>query len=97
LDLKSARPATELAVLPLTTRPTMRVARCLVAVWPGGNCLRRCLLLGNRLRKLDPVLRIGVRRDEHDQFAAHSWLEIDGRTLDPSASAFHVLAAPRAR
>ena len=36
------------------------------------------------------VLRIGVRRDESG-FTAHSWLEIDGRTLDPESARYATL------
>lgn len=96
LDLASAEPAGAPAVLPRWSRPAVRVSHALVAVWPGGSCLRRCLLVGHRLRALDPVLRIGVRRDGDRRFAAHSWLEIGGRCLDPSAADFPALAAPGA-
>ncbi len=95
LDLASGEPAGEPAVLPRWSRPAVRVSHAVVAVWPGGSCLRRCLLVGHRLRTLDPVLRIGVRRDGA-RFAAHSWLEIDGKSLDPTATDFPVLAAPGA-
>ncbi|MPZ79822.1 MAG: lasso peptide biosynthesis B2 protein [Actinophytocola sp.] len=91
-DLDSAAPpATEQAVLPRRTKPAVSASRFMVASWPAGNtCLRRCLLIGHRLRDLSPVLRIGVRRDDAG-FLAHSWLEIDGRTLDPSAADFATL------
>lgn len=94
LDLTSADPAAGPAVLPRWTRPAIRVSHVVVGLWPGGSCLRRCLLVGHRLRELDPVLRIGVRRDGGHRFAAHSWLEIDGGSLDPTAGDFAVLAAP---
>ena len=57
----------------------------------GDTCLRRCLLLGQRLRRLDPVLRIGVRRDEPGAFQAHSWLKISGRSLDIGSADFETL------
>ncbi|MGH3520977.1 MAG: lasso peptide biosynthesis protein [Haloechinothrix sp.] len=40
-----------------------------------------------------PVLRIGVRRDPDGVFSAHSWLEFQGRTLDPTASEFAALGS----
>ncbi|PXY32791.1 hypothetical protein BAY60_07205 [Prauserella muralis] len=94
-DLDSAAPpAAEPAVLPRRTRAAVRAAQLVLARWPAGDtCLRRCLLLGHRLRRLRPVLRIGVKRDAAGEFSAHSWLEIDGRTLDPSASAYAPLGA----
>ncbi|WP_228713618.1 lasso peptide biosynthesis B2 protein [Prauserella endophytica] len=93
-DLDSAAPpARERAVLPRRTRPAVVATRLVAACWPAGDtCLRRCLLIGHRLRELDPVLRIGVRRED-GAFFAHSWLEIGGRSLDPGASAFATLGA----
>ncbi len=87
-DLESAAPAaTERAVLPRNTRPAVLAACVVAARWPAGDtCLRRCLLIGHRLRRLGPVLRIGVRRDATGEFAAHSWLEIAGRTLDTESA-----------
>jgi len=95
LDLRSATPpALEPVVLPRNARPAMWAARAVTSRWPAGDtCLRRCLLAGHRLRALDPVLRIGVKRDENGVFAAHSWLEIDGRSLDPAAAEYAVLGS----
>jgi hypothetical protein len=60
--------------------------------WPfGDTCLRRCLLVGVALRRLHPVLRIGVRRDEAGVVRAHSWLEIDGQALEAGVDVFEVL------
>ncbi|MGH3933153.1 MAG: lasso peptide biosynthesis protein, partial [Pseudonocardiaceae bacterium] len=56
-------------------------------------CLRQCLLIGHRLRRLGPVLRIGVKRDANGVFCAHSWLEVEGSTLDPTAAEFAVLGS----
>jgi len=91
-DLRSADPpATQRAVLPRNTRTPVYACQYAVAHWPPGNtCLRRCLVLGRRLRHLGPVLRIGVRRDE-GLFVAHSWLEINGRTLDPESARYATL------
>lgn len=55
--------------------------------WPFGNtCLRRALVLGHRIRRLDPVLVIGVRHGEDGQLAAHAWLVVGDIALDPLAS-----------
>lgn len=93
LDLDSAAPpATERAVLPRRMRTPVRACCAVVRVWPAGDtCLRRCLVLGRRLRALDPVLRIGVRRLASGEFSAHSWLEVDGRTLDAGAADYLTL------
>lgn len=91
LDLRSAAPpATEHVVLPRRTRTAVLACTYAVARWPlGGTCLRNCLVLGHRLRMLDPVLRIGVRRD--GELSVHSWLEIAGRTLDATAVQYATL------
>ncbi|MCT2585754.1 lasso peptide biosynthesis B2 protein [Actinophytocola sp. S1-96] len=88
-DLDSGDPpATGPAVLPGRARTAIRACSAATRRWRHGDtCLRRCLLVGNRLRHLSPVLRIGVRRDG-DGILAHSWLEVDGRTLDPTAVDF---------
>jgi len=57
--------------------------------WPfGDTCLRRALILGFFIRRVDPVLVIGVRRDETGKIAAHAWLVVAGTTLDPSATRY---------
>ena len=95
LDLDSGAPsATTPAVLPRRTRHAVRGSLLAVAHWPAGDtCLRRCLLLGHRLRELGPVLRIGVGRAPDGAFTAHSWLELDGATFDPTAAGFAVLGS----
>jgi hypothetical protein len=91
-DLDSAAPAaTEPAVLPGSARTALRACSAVTRRWPAGDtCLRRCLVAGHRLRRLSPVLRIGVRRDASG-LLAHSWREIDGCTLDPTAAGFATL------
>lgn len=93
-DLRSAAPpATDQVILPRRTRTAVLACAYAVAVWPAGDtCLRRCLVLGRRLRMLDPVLRIGVRRD--GELVVHSWLEIGGRTLDATAGQYATLGTP---
>lgn len=46
------------------------------------GCLRRSLVLGRLLRHHDPVMRIGVGRDEDGQFGAHAWIELGGHALE---------------
>jgi hypothetical protein len=54
--------------------------------WPfGDTCLRRALILGQRIRQLDPMLVIGIRHDEHGKLAAHAWLTVGGVALDALA------------
>ena len=72
-------------VLPGWARRPARATAVVLAHRPfRDTCLRRCLVLGSRLRGLHPVLRIGVRRSGTGRWEAHSWLEVDGRALDPS-------------
>lgn len=69
-------------------RDVDRVARR----WPfGDTCLRRCLVLGALLRQLGPTLVIGVRRNEVSAVVAHSWLEFDGRSIDPASVSYAVM------
>lgn len=94
IDVDNATaPGPDPAVLPRWAATPVRACLAVAARWPAGDtCLRRCLLVGHRLRALGPVLRIGVRRDEAGAFGAHAWLELDGRTLDASAGGFTALA-----
>lgn len=53
----------------------------LYRVWPRRDaCLRRGLVLGWRIRKAQPTLRIGVKR-ENGTIRAHAWIEVDGRVI----------------
>ena len=83
-------------VLSKQERAGVRAARMVVARWPAGDtCLRQCLLIGHRLRKHDPVLRIGVRRNARGEFQAHSWLEFGGHAWDPQAAEYAALGSAR--
>lgn len=57
------------------------------------NCLERSLALCWLLhrRGIDAELRLGVRRDPED-LAAHAWVEIGGRALDPSSDRYAAFA-----
>jgi hypothetical protein len=60
--------------------------------WPFGNtCLRRALVLGQRIHRLDPTLVIGVRHDDSGALAAHAWLVVAGVSLDPLATQYEEL------
>jgi hypothetical protein len=91
LELDAVDQAHRTAVLPRWTAPTLRATDRVMRHWPWGDtCLRRSLVLGHRLRRLSPVLRLGVRSgDERPE--AHAWLELSGGTLDPDAATFEPL------
>lgn len=62
--------------------------------WPfGDTCLRLALVSGRRLRKLGPMLRVGVTKQD-GELKAHAWLEIDGVSLDPAAPQLFAVLAP---
>ncbi len=79
----------------LTSERAMRTARAVNRVnarWPwGGTCLRRSLVLGRLLADLSPTLVLGVRRDDAGEIAAHAWLEVGGRSIDPDSAMYAVL------
>ncbi len=47
------------------------------------------------MRRLDPVLRIGVAKHE-GEVKAHAWLEIGGLSLDPGSVDFAPVESVRA-
>ena len=65
----------------------------MVSIWPFGNtCLRRALVMGNRLAEFEPELVLGVRpNSEASRFDAHAWVRIGTVDLDPLASDYSVL------
>lgn len=80
--------------LPSSARVSFWAVDQVMRRWPWGDtCLRRCLVLGQRIRRMDPVVRIGVRTTGDGSFAVHSWLQVNGRALDSGAGAFHPLKA----
>jgi hypothetical protein len=86
LDLRPVQANHEL--LPIESLPAVaqRQLRCtwkVADVWPfsEGPCLRRALVGGHLVRRLDPAIRLGVIGDA-DTMSAHAWLEIDGRPLE---------------
>lgn len=66
----------------------LRLVSTVMKRWPvDGTCLRHSLVAGHRLRALSPLLRIGVARADAG-FAAHAWLEISGRSVDPTSARY---------
>lgn len=62
------------------------------AHWPfDSTCLRRALVLGHRIRRLSPILMIGVRNDDSGALTAHAWLVVSGIALDPQAAHYEAL------
>lgn len=89
-----AAPKPQIDKLPPWAAHRYRVVDHLMSRWPvEGACLRQSLVLGNRLRDLHPVLKLGVRMDD-GVIKAHAWLEIDGRSLD--ATSHHFVELPTA-
>lgn len=75
-----------------TTR--LRVVRTVMSRWPvDGTCLRHSLVAGQRIRALQPQLRLGVSRGGAG-VVAHAWLEVDGRSLDASSDRYLPLLPP---
>lgn len=70
-------------VLPGWTQRRLRAVEVVFRFWPwgkNGDCLRRSLVTGYRLRTLEPVLRFGVRR-ANGTVLAHAWIEVRGVAL----------------
>jgi hypothetical protein len=71
--------------LPNWAKLRLRAVHRVMRHWPfGDTCLRQALVAGQRLRKLHPVLQVGVAKDD-GVVKAHAWLQIDGISLDPAA------------
>jgi hypothetical protein len=76
------------ATLPLWAVRRLAVVQAVMRHWPiDGVCLRESLVAGQRLRRLDPVMKVGVKRGAAGVMA-HAWLQIDGIDLDPAAIEF---------
>lgn len=74
-------------IMPPWVRRQVKATARILRHWPWGDtCLRSALIIGHRVRALDPVLRVGVARVE-GEVRAHAWLEISGVRLDPFGSA----------
>lgn len=55
------------------------------------NCMRRCLALKQLLqqKRIYPQLHIGVKFDDDQTLAAHSWLSLHGNLINDSAENIH--------
>ena len=94
LDLTDPTPpaAVQAELPPWAARRVTAVDRVLRR-WPfGDTCLRRCLVLGRRLDRLQPVLRIGPLRGPSGALTGHAWLEVGGRPLGEAATTTLVVA-----
>lgn len=77
-------------VLPGWVELRLRAVDLVFKAWrfgPAGDCLRRSLVTGHLLRDLEPVLRLGVRRDG-PQVRAHAWIEVRGVAIDSDPTAY---------
>lgn len=63
------------------------------ALFLGASCLPRSLVLWRLLRARGAVIRLGVAHPALQGFAAHAWVEIDGRALNATADAVSRYAA----
>lgn len=87
-------PTAEPAELPRWATDRLRKVNHVMRRWPvDGECLRQALVAGHRLRSLGPTLRIGVARKD-GAIAAHAWLEVGGRSLDPTSAQYRELSRP---
>lgn len=64
----------------------LRALRPVARRWPfaDGPCLRQSLVAGHILRRLDPVLRLGIATDD-TKLLAHAWVEVGGILLGESS------------
>ncbi len=77
--------------LPGWATDRLRITNVVMRNWPvSGVCLRHSLVAGQRVRRLHPVLRIGVADPTSSGFDAHAWLEIGGRSLDVESDRYLV-------
>ena len=92
------QPPGDPAGLPSWARGRIRATRRVLHRWPfGDTCLRQALVTGQRLRRLDPLLHVGVAKMD-GEVRAHAWLVVSGVVVDPlrAASSYLSLTAPTA-
>ena len=87
--------------LPLAPWATLRMnaTRRVLRHWPfGDTCLRQALVCGRLLRRLHPVLQLGVAKVD-GEVRAHAWLVVGGTVVDPrrAVAPYQPLAAVRTR
>lgn len=85
---REQRESPEPVIVPRWARRRLSATRRALKYWPfGDTCLRFALVGGFLVRRLEPVLRIGVASHE-GQIKAHAWLEVGGLSLDPGSVDF---------
>ncbi len=88
LDLSGSSDPRDPEPLPAWAAARLRSTRRVMRHWPvDGPCLRHSLVLGFRLRGLEPSLRIGVRSGSAGP-VAHAWIEVAGQSLDPASAGY---------
>ncbi|NHC45917.1 lasso peptide biosynthesis B2 protein [Motilibacter aurantiacus] len=86
-------------LLPRWAGDRVRTVWQVMRVWPSARerlCLRRSLVLGARLRELEPDLVVGIDPDSvaaGQQLAAHAWVVVGGHSLDSTARRYVPLQA----
>lgn len=88
------------AMEPLEDLPAWAVRRLRIVVrvmrrWPvQGECLRHALVAGQRVRALNPELKLGVAKEGATGIVAHAWLVVGGKSLDPTSGRYAELRVP---
>lgn len=77
----------ERVVLPAVARRRIRATRTVMRHWPlGDTCLRQALVSGQRIRRLNPNLHVGVAK-VGSEVRAHAWLTVGDTVIDPMRAA----------
>ena len=81
-------PTTRREPLPRWAIRRARLTLILLRWWPyGDTCLRKSLVIGNRLASLSPQLFIGIRTSSDEgSISAHAWLKVSGIDIDPTSA-----------
>jgi hypothetical protein len=78
--------------LPPGARRQVRATRLALRLWPfGDTCLRQALVSGQRLRRLNPTLHVGVAK-VGGEVRAHAWIVLGGVVIDPLRAASSYLS-----
>lgn len=88
----SARPSPsdDAYEFPDWARRQVRLVNRVAYRWPGdGPCLRKSLVIGQRLRSLDPALHVGV--NVAVGVRAHAWVTVGGYSIDHESRRFEEL------
>lgn len=82
--------------VPAWAKRRLKATRRVLRRWPfGDTCLRQALVSGQRLRRLDPTLHVGVAKLD-GEVRAHAWIVVGRVVVDPlrAASGYLTLATP---